>query len=178
MPFSLKADLRFPISGQWGHGARIIHPGIFYVSGFLFSIQIVVFNLVDSKLHSAFRILTRNAEVSMIDEFLQSIRGLDSQQDLNNINAILQVSYTANKDIYNRIRKEDAVMCEALRDLFKEELKEQYQAGEAKGISQGLSQGIATTVKNMYSHNFSMEQIMIATGKNETEIKEILKNVC
>ena len=25
MPVSLKADLRFPISGQWGHGARIIH---------------------------------------------------------------------------------------------------------------------------------------------------------
>jgi hypothetical protein len=25
MAVSLKTDLRFPISGQWGHGDRIIH---------------------------------------------------------------------------------------------------------------------------------------------------------
>ena len=27
MAVSLKTDLRFPISGQWGHGDRIIHHG-------------------------------------------------------------------------------------------------------------------------------------------------------
>lgn len=27
MAVSLKTDLRFPISGQWGHGDRIIHDG-------------------------------------------------------------------------------------------------------------------------------------------------------
>ena len=28
MAVSLKTDLRFPISGQWGHGDRIIHKGV------------------------------------------------------------------------------------------------------------------------------------------------------
>ena len=33
MAVSLKTDLRFPISGQWGHGDRIIHMGQIYVEG-------------------------------------------------------------------------------------------------------------------------------------------------
>lgn len=80
------------------------------------------------------------------------------------------------KGIYEQIRKGDSDMCEALRDLFKDELKEQYQAGEAKGISQGISRGIATTIKNMQENNFTMQQIMLATGKTETEINEILES--
>ncbi len=154
----------------------IEYKGIFYISGFPFPLQIVVFNLVDKKLHSAFRLLSRKANISTIKEFLHNTRGMNTPQDMNNINAILQVSYNANKEIYEKIRKGDSDMCEALRDLFKDELEEQYQAGEAKGISQGISRGIATTIKNMQENNFTMQQIMLATGKTETEINEILES--
>lgn len=156
------------------------YKGIFYISGFPFPLQIVVFNLVDKKLHSAFRLLSKKANISTIKEFLHNTKGMNTPQDRNNINAILQVSYSANKEIYEQIRKGDSAMCEALRDLFKDELEEQYQAGEAKGISQGISQGIsrgiATTIKNMQENNFTMQQMMLATGKTEAEIKEILES--
>ena len=40
MAVSLKTDLRFPISGQWGHGDRIIH-SVFYIK-FIFYFHIIV----------------------------------------------------------------------------------------------------------------------------------------
>lgn len=144
--------------------------GIFYVYGFLFPVQIVVFRLVDPKLHSAFRLLTKKVESSTIEEFLLHTKGMSSPQDLNNINAILQVSYTANKQIYEQIRKESPIMCEALRDFFKDELKEQYEAG----MSQGISQRDITFIQNMQKNNFTITQMMLATGKTEDEIREIL----
>ena len=146
--------------------------GIFYVYGFLFPVQIVVFRLVDAKLHSAFRLLTKKAEKSSIEEFLLHTKGMSSPQDLNNINAILQVNYAANKQIYEQIRKESPIMCEALRDFFKDELKEQYEAG----MSQGISQRDITFIQNMQKNNFTINQMMLATGKTENEIKKILES--
>ena len=97
-------------------------------------------------------------------------KGMSSPQDLNNINAILQVNYAANKQIYEQIRKESPIMCEALRDFFKDELKEQYEAG----MSQGISQRDITFIQNMQKNNFTITQMMLATGKTEDEIREIL----
>ena len=98
-------------------------------------------------------------------------KGMRSKQDLDNINAILQVSYEANKEIYEQIREEDFAMCEALRDLFKDELQEQYEAG----MSQGISRRDITIIHNMQKNNFTMNQMMLATGKTESEIKKILE---
>ena len=86
-------------------------------------------------------------------------------------------------------------MCEALRDLFKDELQEQYEAGISQGIEQGISRGIEqgisrgieqgisqgisrrdiTIIHNMQKNNFTMNQMMLATGKTESEIKKILE---
>ena len=157
------------------------------MSGFPFPVQIVVFSLVDRKLHSAFRLLTKKIKPSAVKEFLLDTKGMRSKQDLDNINAILQVSYEANKEIYEQIRKEDLAMCEALRDLFKDELQEQYEAGMSQGISQGIERGISqgisqgisrrdiTIIHNMQKNNFTMNQMMLATGKTESEIKKILE---
>ena len=38
MAVSLKTDLRFPISGQWGHGDRIIHSSSFFLVSKSFSV--------------------------------------------------------------------------------------------------------------------------------------------
>lgn len=42
MAVSLKTDLRFPISGQWGHGDRIIQPmwlcPVLLIASFVFGI--------------------------------------------------------------------------------------------------------------------------------------------
>ena len=66
-------------------------------------------------------------------------------------------------------------MCEALRDLFKDELQEQYEAGMSQGIEQGISRRDITIIHNMQKNNFTMNQMMLATGKTESEINKILE---
>lgn len=126
--------------------------------------QIVVLRRLDPVLHSIFRVLSQEAETSTIQEFLKSTKGMTSKRDMNNINAILQVSYAANRTIYQKIRREKLAMCEALRDLFQDELKEQYLTGE--------QQGIVVTIKNMHKNNFTIDQIALASGKSTDELKE------
>lgn len=52
----------------------------------------------------------------------------------NNINAVLQVSVSANKEIYEAIRRCDKVMCDALRELMKEDFEEKEQETLLKTI--------------------------------------------
>lgn len=146
------------------------YPGIYYISGFLFPLQIVVLRRLDPVLHSIFRVLSKEAETATIQEFLKNTKGMTSKRDMNNINAILQVSYAANRTIYQKIRREKLAMCEALRDLFQDELEEQYEAGEANGLSKGKIE----IIKNMYKNNFTIDQIALASGKSTNEIKRIL----
>ena len=59
-------------------------------------------------------------------------------------------------------------MCEALRDFFKDELQEQYEAG--------MSQRDITFIQNMQKNNFTINQMILATGNTENEIKKILES--
>ena len=61
-------------------------------------------------------------------------------------------------------------MCEALRDLFQDELEEQYEAGEANRLSKGKIE----IIKNMHENNFTIDQIALASGKSTDEIENIL----
>ncbi|MCI9633705.1 hypothetical protein FMM80_27645 [Schaedlerella arabinosiphila] len=54
--------------------------------------------------------------------------------DRNNVDAVLQVSVSANKEIYEAIRRCDKVMCEALRELMKEDLEQREQETLLKAI--------------------------------------------
>ena len=48
------------------------------------------------------------------------------------IDKIYQVSITANRELYDQIKKEDPKMCEALRELMRDELDEREARGENK----------------------------------------------
>lgn len=47
--------------------------------------------------------------------------------DRNNVDAILQVSVSANKDFYERLRRYDKIMCDALKELMKEDFDKKEQ---------------------------------------------------
>ena len=60
--------------------------------------------------------------------------------------------------------------CEALRDLFQDELEEQYEAGEAKGLSKGKIE----IIKNMYKNNFTIDQNALINFYEEPEYTQEL----
>ena len=99
------------------------HPGVYYVSGIInIPVQIVVAGRLEADIFSALRILTDKAKESDVRRFIAESVGIDSKVDKQNIDAILQVSVSANDELYRKIRRE-TTMCEALRELMKDEIE-------------------------------------------------------
>ena len=104
------------------------YPGIYYVSGNVqFAVQIVVMNQLDSKKHSAFRVLSKNAKEEDVRRFLEESLTLKNQGDRENADAVFEVSIAANAALYEKIRS-DEVMCKAMENLMKDVIAQREEA--------------------------------------------------
>ena len=136
-----------------GHHIEEKYPGIYYVTNNLpFPAQIVVTKQLSPESHSSLRILSEHAEKTDVERFLQSIQQYTSPEDRNNIDAVLQVSVTANYDLYQEVRRE-SIMCQALQELMKDDIEEKID-----GAKNELLLGNVRNI--MKSLNFSAEQAM------------------
>nr|WP_302585050.1 hypothetical protein [uncultured Schaedlerella sp.] len=83
--------------------------------------------------------------------FVEKAVRMSEPGDRNNVDAVLQVSVSANKEIFEAIRRCDKVMCEALRELMKEDLEQREQ------------ETLLKTIKNlMDTTKWTAEQAMAA----------------
>jgi flagellar biosynthesis/type III secretory pathway protein FliH len=96
---------------------------------------------LSKKGHSSLRVLSAQVEREDIQNFLTDSEQLNEQGDRENIDAVLQVSVAANTLAYDEIRKEAGNMCEALRELFKDEINQGFIDGEKKGKLEGKLEG-------------------------------------
>ncbi len=123
-------------------------PGIYYVEGnVLFDTQIVVTGQLSREAHSGLRILSRSAREEDIRDFIHKATFLTEPGDRDNVEALLQVSISANGKVYDTVRR-DFVMCEALRKLMKEELEEERIKGRERGMAEGRAEGRAEGKEN------------------------------
>ena len=75
-------------------------PGIYYIEGnVLFATQIVVTGQLSPKAHSGLRILSRNAREEDIRTFIGKAALLTAPGDRDNVEAVLQVSISANEKV-------------------------------------------------------------------------------
>lgn len=104
-------------------------PGIYYITGkqALFDTQIVITRRLDKDTHRTLRVLSKNVKEEDVRAFVERMTQISEPGTKNNINAVLQVSVSANKEIYEAIRRCDKVMCDALRELMKEDFEETKQ---------------------------------------------------
>lgn len=109
------------------------------------------------------KILTPNAEELDIRHFIDDTRDIDDIYDKSNIDAILQVSVSANYELYEKIRRE-TTMCEALRELMKDEIQ--------KDIDQAVDNAV---VNARFDDGMSISEIAIKSNITEDCVKKILK---
>ena len=129
------------------------YPGIYYISGkqALFDTQIVVTKQLDKETHRILRILSKHVREEEVRAFVEKAVQMSEPGDRNNVDAVLQVSVSANKEIFEAIRRCDKVMCEALRELMKEDFEETKQ------------ETLLETIKNlMDTMKWTAEQAMAA----------------
>jgi hypothetical protein len=92
---------------------------------------VVIKELDDAEVRSL-KIMAQNAQDIDVKAFLEETRSFTSAADKRYADAVLQVSAKVNKALYN-VLKGDSSMCEALREIMADELKEAEDKGENKG---------------------------------------------
>ena len=152
---------------KYGHKIEEKYPGIYYVTEHLpFPAQIIVTQELEPGEHRSLRILSNHAKKEDIEEFLRNVEEMNTPRDRQNVEAVLQVSVRANDELYREIRR-DANMCDALRELMKDDLEDARKLGE--------SEGEAKIIINMNHSGMSPENSASITGKDLDEINAILE---
>ena len=111
---------------------------------------------------------------------------MNTPRDRQNVEAVLQVSVKANDELYRKIRR-NANMCDALRELMKDDIEREVSAarklgesegevrGEARGKAMGEVVGEAKIILKMNHSGMSPENIASITGKDLDEINAIVE---
>ena len=115
-------------------------PGIYYVNGLSVPTQIVVTNELNSQNHESLKVLSKSAQTDDIQRFTELASAFTEPGDKEKADAVLQVSVAANRKNYDKVRR-TSDMCEALRELMKEEIEEALKKNRDKAIQEGLEQG-------------------------------------
>ncbi len=103
-----------------------------------FSTRVVVTQELEPGEHRSLRILSNHAKKEDVEEFLRKAEGMNTPRDRQNVEAVLQVSVKANDELYCEIRR-DANMCDALRELMKDDLEDARKMGESEGEVRGAA---------------------------------------
>jgi hypothetical protein len=122
---------------KYGGTVERKYPGVYYISGiFNTPSQFVVIQELDKNLHPALRLLSKKVEPTDVERFLLMALEFTDQGDRNNADAVLQPSVSANRAVYEDVRRKDPAMCEALRELMNDDIeKEKRQAVDASLIA-------------------------------------------
>ena len=148
-----------------------VYDGIYYVRGIInVPMQIVVTSELSGKEGAALKVLTPDANRTEVESFLEQARDAVLPGDRMNADAVLQVSVAANRPLYDRIR-EETEMCDALRELMKEEMAAEKAAGRAEGSEETLLVSIQNLMKNM---SLSAKDAMKALGISPKDQKRYL----
>ena len=120
---------------------------------------------LDKQNHSSLRVLTDKADREDVEMFLKNSIGANENWEKSDIDAILQASVSANKELYEAIRR-DSGMCQALRELMKDEIDKEIEGAENRRE--------ASLVMNMYNNGITPEEISTMTNINLDRVKKIV----
>ena len=168
---------------KYGHKIKEKYSEIYYVTERLpFPVQIIVTQELEPREHRSLRILSNHAKKEDVEEFLKEVEKMNTPRERQNVEAVLQVSVKANDELYREIRR-DANMCDALRELMKDDIEREVSAarklgeseGEVRGKAMGEVVGEAKIILKMNHSGMSPENIASITGKDLDEINAILE---
>lgn len=134
------------------------YDGIYYLKNFFIPSQIVVTKELSSEEHKFFRVLSKNVKKTDIEIFLKGIESCIGKSEKMDADALLQVSMSANYEMYEKVRRENT-MCEALRRLMKDEIEETLDKARKEANEAGRIQSQMETSIALFKMGMSVESI-------------------
>ncbi len=153
-----------------------IEKGIYYINGDIFSMQLIVVRQLSKENNFWLKIL-RN-DIQNDDDIQELAKRYEEKQDSNLYQAVMDVIIHANWEKMKEVKN----MCQALRELFAEELEEAKQQGletgivkgRNEGLSQGRSEGLSQGLQQGMAQIFTLIDAMYADHR-EAEIPRLSK---
>ena len=114
--------------------------------------------------------LSKSAQTDDIQRFTELASAFTEPGDKEKADAVLQVSVAANRKNYDKVRR-TSNMCEALRELMKEEIEEELKKNREQGR---INQLIDLVMQNLLPietaaqcANMTLDEFKVAMEKNE-----------
>ena len=123
-----------------GYGYKKEAAEIYYVNGAMFPVQIIESSELDVDMHVQLKALTNHLEESLMRQYLLQVSTFEGREK-NLADIVLQVIVNSNMEKVREWKGSEQTMCEALRVLMKEELKEERVAGLREGRLEGQREG-------------------------------------
>ena len=141
------------------------YAGVYYIEGLVhMPTQVIVQSELDGPENAVLRILTKAARQDDVKAFVGETLKYTERDDRDNADAVYQVSVSANRELYDRLKRSDPEVCTALKELMKEEMQEEIlkaeqrgeqigeqrgeQIGEQKGANKGFARAIIGLVRD------------------------------
>ncbi len=146
-------------------------PGIYYLQGDAFRMQLLVTKELSEDENYWLKNLRDDLETG--EEIQRLVKRYEDKKYEAYYSEVMNLIVRANWEKM----KEEKEMCEALRELFADELRESEERGKKQGIRQGENQGIqlAKRIYKLSEKGISLKAIAEECGITEKRVREILE---
>lgn len=139
--------------------------GIYYLKGDEFPIQLLITTQLSKEHNYWLQHLRSNLETG--EEIQNLVERYELKKHSKNHQAVMDLIVRAN---WEKI-KEEKTMCDALNELFADELAESKERGIQEGLAQGIKQGIEQGIERGIERG-------TAIGKADGEKRKLIQQVC
>ena len=146
--------------------------GVYYIEGLFIPAQIVVTKEIESGKHWSLKILSRNALEEDIRGFVEDAQNLTGQGERANVDAVLQVSVSANYKLYEEMKRRYPEMCEAMRRLMQDEIADEVREAQRDGVAQGEMKKARETAITLAGMGMPVEKIAEAVKVSLKMVEE------
>ena len=144
------------------------YPGVYYITGVVtIPTQFILTSSLSRNFHTCLRVLSNKASEDDIKRFIEMTSAFTAPIDKQNADSVMNVSISANREVYNKIRRENPFMCQALRELMKDEIEEEIQTAVQTAVQaaeeKAVDQTLITSIKNLMK-KFGMDAKTVMEG--------------
>ena len=118
-----------------GCAVEMKFPGIYYVSGSVFPVQIIVGRELSEKSHICLKALTRNLTLDQKMELVEESRELNEKDDKLNLASVLEVIVKENRTLFQK--GENDMAYETLMELLSDKIEEKVQEEKRQSFQDG-----------------------------------------
>ena len=149
---------------RYGLAVKKEFDGVYYVEGLLIPAQVVVTRELESGKHLWLKVLSRNPLEEDVLGFVEDAQKLTEEGERANMDAVLQVSLSANYKLYEELKRRYPEMCEAMKILMHDELSEAQRDGIAQGEMKKAKETAINMKKKGYSDNTIAELLEVGVN--------------